>query len=199
MSIDKAISIKCTGAKNYKLDELVEFQGNLKDLSEENYNKLKREILNHGFSEPVSVWEHEGKNYLLNGHQRFRVLTGMKAEGYFVPPIPASVVQADDITQAKEKVLALTSQYGEITDTGLYEFMNESGIDLSYLEDLRFPEIDLDKWRDSYIEGSEIANTSAELDLASFDNFHHQCPKCGFEWNDNDKDRNTPEDGSLES
>jgi hypothetical protein len=32
---------------------------------------------------------------------------------------------------------------------------------------------------------AEIKNTSAELDLDSFDNFQHECPKCGFEWNDN--------------
>ncbi len=28
-------------------------------------------------------------------------------------------------------------------------------------------------------------NTGTELDLESFDNFQHECPKCGFEWNDN--------------
>ena len=28
----------------------------------------------------------------------------------------------------------------------------------------------------------ETKNTGAELDLESFDNFQHQCPKCGFEW-----------------
>lgn len=32
---------------------------------------------------------------------------------------------------------------------------------------------------------NEITNTSAELDLDSFDGFQHECPKCGFEWNDN--------------
>lgn len=32
---------------------------------------------------------------------------------------------------------------------------------------------------------SEVKNTGAELNLDSFDNFQHECPKCGFEWNDN--------------
>lgn len=31
----------------------------------------------------------------------------------------------------------------------------------------------------------ELENKSSELDLDSFDNFQHQCPKCNFEWNDN--------------
>lgn len=30
----------------------------------------------------------------------------------------------------------------------------------------------------------ETKNASAELDLDAFDNFQHECPKCGFEWND---------------
>lgn len=34
----------------------------------------------------------------------------------------------------------------------------------------------------------EVKNTSAELDLDNFDNFEHQCPKCGFEWDNSGKD-----------
>jgi hypothetical protein len=30
----------------------------------------------------------------------------------------------------------------------------------------------------------EVKNTASELDLNSFDNFQHKCPKCGFEWDD---------------
>ena len=30
-----------------------------------------------------------------------------------------------------------------------------------------------------------IEDTSKELNLDDFDDFQHQCPKCGFEWNDN--------------
>ena len=30
----------------------------------------------------------------------------------------------------------------------------------------------------------EIQNKSGELDLNSFNNFKHECPKCGFEWDD---------------
>lgn len=178
MNTDKAVSIRCEGAKTFKLDELIEFQGKLKDLSEENYNKLKREILNHGFSEPVSVWENNGNNYLLNGHQRFRVLKEMQAEGFFVPPIPASVIQADDEKQAKEKVLALTSQYGKITDTGLYEFMNDAGLEPAFLDDLRFPEIDLDKWKDSYTELGAPVDVAPDPQSA----FDHECPSCGFKF-----------------
>jgi hypothetical protein len=31
-------------------------------------------------------------------------------------------------------------------------------------------------------ENKETKNTGAEIDLNSFNNFQHKCPKCGFEW-----------------
>jgi len=157
------------------LEELKDFQGNLKELSQENYGKLKKEILRHGFSEPVSVWRHDGKWVILNGHQRVRTLQGLKAEGYKIPKVPVSVIHAKDVKDAKERVLALTSQFGQITDDGLYEFMNEAGLDVAYLDDLRFPEIDLDRYKESF---EELDNAAEELS----DEKQHTCPSCGFEF-----------------
>jgi len=34
------------------------------------------------------------------------------------------------------------------------------------------------------VSEKEVKNTGSELDLESFDNFQHQCPKCGFEWDE---------------
>lgn len=36
------------------------------------------------------------------------------------------------------------------------------------------------------VADKEVKNTGSELDLESFDNFQHQCPKCGFEWDENE-------------
>ena len=52
------------------------------------------------------------------------------------------------------------------------------------------PDFDVDMFglNDFKIEPLEnygIENTSKELDQSDFDNFQHECPKCGFEWNDN--------------
>lgn len=204
VSLDlKLVEIKCQGSLELPLEDLKDFQGNLKELSQENYGKLKKEILRHGFSEPVSVWKHDGKWMILNGHQRVRTLLGLKAEGYKIPKVPVSIIHAKDMKDAKERVLALTSQFGQITDDGLYEFMNDAGLDVAYLDDLRFPEVNLDKWKADFIEGLDsLQNTSKELDLNAFDNFKHQCPRCGFEWDDSAKDgameSDGPEDSSAE-
>lgn len=191
--MDRIISIRCKGSMELGLDNIHEFQGDLKDLSVENYEKLKHIIEKHGYSFATHVWKNpeDGKWMTLDGHQRTRVLKKMRDEGYFVPALPVVEVQADSWKQAKEKVLAGTSQFGEMTDQGLYEFMNVAGIDSSFLNGLRFPELDIEKWKDGY----EIENTSGELDLSTFNNFKHQCPKCGFEWDDSQSSK----DGSVES
>jgi site-specific DNA-methyltransferase (adenine-specific) len=148
------ISISCEGSDTLPFARITPFQGDLKDLSEENYNKLKREILTNGFAEPISVWKNNGHNYCLNGHQRLRVITQMvMKEGYACPPLPINWVEAKDEAAAKRIVLALTSQYGAMTDQGLYEFMSEAGINANELIDsFNFPEIDMDKFQAEYFK-----------------------------------------------
>lgn len=96
--------------------DLLPTQGELKDLTEKNYNKLRNNIKRRGFIDPVSVWEDDkGLKHLLNGHQRQRVL--MQEE--WNEPIPYFNIPAKDIQEAAAIVLELTSQYGTITQEGL--------------------------------------------------------------------------------
>lgn len=138
----KQIRIVCSGADLMSIDEMIHFQHDLKNLSEENYQKIKLSITDLGFSEPISIWQNEGKNYILGGHQRHTALKKMREEGYEIPPIPVSYIEADDIKQAKKKVLALTSQFGAMTQDGLINFceMNELNIE-DMMKEFRFPEI----------------------------------------------------------
>lgn len=138
----KIVKIACEGAATLPLEDLEEFQGELKTLSEENAARLRRVILRDGFSEPFSIWRNEGHNYILNGHQRFHVLHMLVDDGYTVGPLPVSWVEADSFKQAKIKILDLTSQYGEVTAAGLQDFivdldLNSEEIDLSF----HFPDL----------------------------------------------------------
>jgi hypothetical protein len=100
--------------------DLLPSQGDLKDLSEKNYNKLKNVILNRGFSYPVYVWEDkDGLLHLLDGHQRQRVLT---TEGWN-DPIPYLKVPAKDLQEAMARLLEITSQYATITQEGIDTFI----------------------------------------------------------------------------
>lgn len=156
--MSKEIRITCVGAKQVQYTELKEFQGELKDLSKENYSKLKNEILTLGFTEPISVWEDQGNLWILNGHQRLRTIKQMvEEENYQCPGLPVSVVLAKDKEDASRKVLALTSQYGEITKEGLYKYSIEHGITPEEIEErFRFPEINLNSWKMNFFEDERV-------------------------------------------
>lgn len=149
------VNIACSGNDVLDVDLLQPFQGNLKVLSEENYQKLKAEILELGFSEPVSVWKNKDKHLILNGHQRVKTLKKMKQDGYLIPKIPVSFIYANSIKEAKKKVLALTSQYGEMKAQGLYDFMQEAELELGDLDNFRLPEIKEDAFIEEYFKSQK--------------------------------------------
>lgn len=100
--------------------DLLATQGNLKDLTETNYKKLKSRIELRGFSVPVYVWEDNDKIlHLLDGHQRQRVLA---TEGWN-EPIPYLKIPAKDMQEAMARLLEITSQYATITQEGIDEFV----------------------------------------------------------------------------
>ncbi len=162
--MNQQVVIQCGGQSSLSLDAMQDFQGNLKDLSKESYEKFKKQLLELGFSEPISIWKNKDKNYILNGHQRVRTLKAMREEGIHIPPeLPVNLVEAKDLKEAKKKVLALTSQYGQITDDGLYEFAEMAGITFEELKtDFRLPEIDLDKYEKQFYSEDEPENIVSE-------------------------------------
>ena len=172
---DKKVVIECTGADTKDIKELVIFQGDLKDLTTENYERLKNEILVDGFSEPVSAWENEGQWFILNGTQRLRTLQTMETEGYEIPPIPISIIKAKDIKQAARKCLAFTSQFGQMTMEGLLDFSDKYELDINEIKhDFRYPELNLEKF--STIEPEIKEKEVGELETKN------TCPSCGYEW-----------------
>lgn len=102
------------------MSELNATQGDLKFLSKENYDKLKKNIEKHGFDLPVTVWiDSQGEKWLLDGHQRKHVL---ETEGWD-NPIPYLVIKAPNMQTAAERLLEITSQYGTVTQEGLDEYI----------------------------------------------------------------------------
>ena len=151
MEDKKVIEIKCTGSTTVTIDELHDLQGeDFKTLSENDYVKLRNSIVEFGFSFPLFFWnDSENKKWAIDGHQRnFRVLPKMREEGYEIPPLPACEIFAKDKKEAKKKLLLLNSRYGQITDTGMTDFINEDGsdFDIEDVEDfITLPEISFDE------------------------------------------------------
>ncbi len=175
----ETIQIRCEGADKVHLNYLTEFQGDLKSLHQEDYDKLKAQILELGFCEPITVWENDGKKLIANGHQRLRVLRMMRHEGYKVPEIPISKVFPEDQKAFAHIVLSLTSQYGRIESQGTYEYMAKHGIEMKYLhERLRFPELDLPKFEMEFFKEYEVGSEDQQGQLDSLDPIEVKCPKC---------------------
>ncbi len=124
----KTIKIKCKAAATISLEQLREFQGNLKSLSPKNSEKLRQNILKYGFSAPIFVWQKEEEKYILDGKQRMTVLLELKKEGYEIPPLPVAYIEADSWKEAKKKLLTITSQFGKIEKEGLEEFLLDADI-----------------------------------------------------------------------
>ena len=137
----KCIEIKCQGAGTLPLDAIIEFQGNLKKLSKSSLKKLKNRILQEGFIAPIFIWEHEGDNFILDGHQRLQALLSLRKEGFDIPLIPVDYIQAEGIEDAKRKLLSITSQYGEFDLDELHSWL--SNFDEEIRDTFRFVDDEL--------------------------------------------------------
>lgn len=145
----KKIKITCKGSRSVPIEKLERFQGNLKELSEKEFEKLKGSILKYGFSFPVFVWE----NNIIDGHQRvMTVLELLKTGEYEIDDVPVVDIEAMDKREAAEKLLVLNSQYAKMTYEGLYEFGTTMEIDFeSVALDLNLPDIDIENFLEGYV------------------------------------------------
>lgn len=126
----KTIKVSCSGADLVKLEELKDFQKGLKKLSNENFFKLRNNILKYGFIAPIFIWKKGEEKFILDGKQRMLVLRDLEKEGYEIPPLPVDYVEAKDEKEAKRKLLAITSQFGKIERSGLDIFLSEAEMEL---------------------------------------------------------------------
>ena len=169
---DKAIRIECEAADLIELDELSGFQGALKALSDEDHAKLRNVILEYGFSAPIIAWRDADKRHVLDGHQRMKVLHGLREEGYRIPPLPVSWVTARSKAEAKRKLLTIASSYGKMTKKGLVVFLDDVPL-VEAMPELRLPEvnlpatfgIDADETDDAVPELEDISAVTKKGDL----------------------------------
>lgn len=136
-----SIVINCTGSDTIQLHELTEFQGELKERSAGDVEKIIKSIKKHGFSFPFFVWKNDGKNNVLDGHGRLMALKQMAAAGEEIPALPCVYISARNEAEAKEKLLKLNSQYGHMTAESVADFLDGMEIEL---DDLALPDGVLD-------------------------------------------------------
>lgn len=111
--------------------EVLPLQGKLKNLTGKNYEKLKGRLVERGFTVPLFLWKSGKKLYLMDGHQRQRVMLkedmyseASSAEGnYHNYEVPYILIEAENVKDAKAQLLEITSQYGQITQEGFTEYL----------------------------------------------------------------------------
>lgn len=137
----KNIPITCKSDQLLPISQLENFQGKLKAIDEQSFNKLKESIIKYGFSFPVFVW---GKK-ILDGHQRLAAVKRLIDEGYSIKgdKLPIVDIIAKSEQEAAEKLLLINSRYARIDQSGFDQFVTDFDIDLSgFSELLEIPEID---------------------------------------------------------
>lgn len=170
----REIAITCKGIDTITLDEIVDFQGNLKKITKDNFDKLKKRIIQNGFNVPFFVWETEGKKKLMDGHQRRKVLLDLREEGYIVPPLPYVVIEARDEKDARQKLLGICSQYGEFEIDEFKDWVNDLELDIA--ESLRIVDKELKNLiqKDDETEkkkAAKVASAEIEDEILQYNRF----------------------------
>ena len=161
MGASKSIRVTCKGAMTLPIEQIVEFQGTLKKLTKKNLEKLKKRILEDGFNVPFFVWDNAGKYQCMDGHGRLKALLSLRKEGYDVPLLPVAIIEASDIADARKKLLAISSQYGEFDMEELGEWFNEMSDDVS--DFLRLVDGEIEVVTKKQIDDNEDVVTKKEL------------------------------------
>lgn len=117
--------------------EWLPIQGDLKTLEEIDFDRLAESLRTKGGFVPAFIWRPtssgdgwlQGLPYILDGHQRKAVFSAESAtfrheDGSTNDLYPCAVIEAASLTDAKERLLAITSQYGAVTRHGLDELLD---------------------------------------------------------------------------
>lgn len=165
MSDEKIIRVTCQGADTMPLSEIKELQGQLKSLSKTDYEKLKKSILDLGFSFPLEIAKvNDIPVGIVDGHQRLRTVRNMiQHEDYALADnrLPVCWKFCANEQEAGNAILAAVSQYGQVEEEGLNELMARYGMPYQKLRShFKIPDFDTSR----YIAGYHEDKVSADAD-----------------------------------
>lgn len=157
-----------------KLSEIKPADYNPRKISGSDYEKLKKNIEEFGYIDPIIFNEPSGN--IVGGHQRYKVLTELGYE-----EIDVVVVEMDDL-QEKALNIALNKISGEWDVERLKDVLLE--IDVGGV-DVELSGFDLSEIENMMTATHQDFNGNAELEMDDFDDddFNCRCPECDFHFN----------------
>jgi hypothetical protein len=172
---DKQISIKCEGSSYLELEQMNKLQGNLKAIDKNHLDDLKQSLIKHGIPFPFSIWkDKKDKFWIIDGTHRFLALSALKADGFFIPPLPVITIIAANKKEASQFVLISNSTYAHMTSESLSDFMIDFELSLPDLEFLDLPDLDM---RIFNLEQDEF-NPDDSGDSGDTPKPEKRCPHC---------------------
>lgn len=193
----KKIKVHAFGSIDVPIKDLHGIQGDLKEISQEEFQFLEETILKDGICFVSHIWKElkkvGGKKTsqwrVIDGHGRLLIYKSLEKRGYEIPPIPCSEIQGKTFEEAKALVLNANAKFGKIRGDGLRDFLNSLKLKPIVLEKLPLPDINLESFKSQFygitndLDRNE-AKGAVELDRGSFTKFSQQCPKCGFSFDE---------------
>lgn len=188
----KSIRVTCDTKLRIPLDELNALQGKLKTAPLESYERFRKLVLKKGVNFSLHVWKElvpvvkkGGKErttvkwWIIDGHLRKLLLQKMRDdEGYEIPPLPCVEIEAANLADAKQQVLAGSSQFHKTTKEGLYEFMTETGLVYEDVAAFELPDIDMPEFKMEYFDDpASVAEDGGEKKTVSFDAYQNAAVK----------------------
>ena len=116
----KQIKNKVKSLRAISTDTFLALTFNTLKSDKRDVTKLKNAILKGGWSFPVYVWK--DNDYVIDGKGRKQAVEELIKEGHTITEIPVVDIEAKDLKEAKQKVLEVSSQYGDVTKDSFEAF-----------------------------------------------------------------------------
>lgn len=138
---------------------------NLKTMTAESFEKLKKNIIKRNFLSTFDVWKDGDDYWILDGHHRKYALEALASDGYSIPKtLSCDVIDCKDKAEATDLLLSYASSHARLDPEGVHEFISINDLDWDDLKaTLDLPGIDFDRLRDENIETLEPEEADDKL------------------------------------
>jgi hypothetical protein len=118
------LQIKCKTDSELSLIEMLPFQGELKQRSNQDIEDLKESLLTEGLLMPFAIWKNDQFHYILDGHGRYEAIVKIALQDPTVltQTFPVVIINAETEEEARKALLQIVSTYGKITKKGVVTF-----------------------------------------------------------------------------
>ena len=155
-------------------DELVMYKNNAKLHDSQQVDQIAASIEQFGFNNPILAWHNdEGEPEIVAGHGRL-----MAARKLGLEELP--VVFLDHMSEEQRRAYIIVDNSTNLSSGFDMEILN---VELEAIVDIDMEQFGVEI---DVPEVGEITNSSKEIDVDSFndDKFEHECPRCGFRFNE---------------